>query len=164
MSQVDVHIVAFEGPTEEAVGRLAQDFGFSQDAARALVRSLPGVARRGADREEAERCRQVLQEVGAVVELHPSSPGSSFMDESTVDFPTYPSGRGRTSISLAARVPKAPPLPAEAHALLHNLQMADEAARASERIRLRQQRGLTWGLLLLLTGALGSLYFHLSAP
>lgn len=154
MNQVDIHVVAFEGPLEEAVSGLQARFGLDPASALQFASSVPRLARSAVNEPEARAYQEALLALGAVVELRPSEQALPALRDGTVTSPPdYDS-----SAELAGRIPKAPGIPVEALALEQA-----RTAQHAERLRARQ-RGAAVGLMLLVVGALGGLYYRLQNP
>lgn len=153
--QFDIHILAFEGPSDRAITGLQQQFGLNRDQALRLVSSAPVLARAATESEEARAYQEALQALGAVVEVRASHAPEATAATSGI-IRSQRTSEYDSSIQLAARIPKAPPLPAEAGNVLQQLTLVRPRDR-----RAHHQRGLVIGILLLVVGALGGVYYRL---
>lgn len=119
MRQLDIHVVGFDKATDQVIRGLRQHFGLPRDAAERFVKSVPRVARHCVDATEARAYERTLRSIGAVVELRRAE---SLAPRAAMDVPSLPTPHSATSdrpqydssAKLAAKIPRAPGVPAEA--------------------------------------------------
>lgn len=107
---LDIVVTGFEVDEREAEAGLVRVFKLDPRRAQRFVRELPKTAKRGADRQSAERYADALRSIGATVELRPanakyrseaSSPGAS------LPVPTAPSASLANRVDESQRVERA---------------------------------------------------------